>query len=359
MATLDADHFQQYLNSADLVAGGIYAENNGWAISTANPPRAGGSHLRASSGGGVPRLRRVFGAPKTAGAGVGYRFYCAHLPTEEYADLGLASTWLLGWLDASANGQMLVMLGTDGGLLLYSGFNYGSPMAGGATLVKRVNPCITPGAYNQIEGFCAPGSSGSAEVRVNGATVLNWTGNTNPSGAGEVSQIFVQHDYIGGVGTFDLADFHMWDTLAGEGATDFVGNVGVLRRELSADTATAGWSKSTGVSGYPLLTDKSDGSYVEADSTTLKSAFAAGALPGGTTGIVAQVAKFRGLKTDGADCSVAASIISGSSETTINGQALTTAETWRLQVSGKDPATSAPWTVSGANASTPAITRTL
>jgi hypothetical protein len=348
MSGLWCEHFQEYANQSQMLDG-VFAQVDSWTPVTAAPlPRPGATWLQASGPTSAPAWRRIFGGPKS-GAGFGFRYYLSSLPPiDNEATLG-------AFLTAGGIAQMSCLLGSDGGLLFYRG-----GVNTTLTLVHRTPPCITARTWQYVELKCVPSpSGGSFEVRVNGVTVGSYTGNTDPQAAGEVSQAYAQA-FGGSFAVFGYADLHAWDTTNdGNGPSDFVGNVGVLRRELNADTATADWAKSTGSVGYSLLIDDNDATFISATTSGKKSAFQAGSLPAGTSGILYQQVKFRGQKTDSADCDVAPSIISSASETAVTGQHMTTLETWRWGIFGTDPATSAPWTLSGANASDPAVTRTL
>lgn len=353
MAGLWCEHFLEYGSDAQLLDG-VFAQVDGWTIQSTTPPRAGANYLQMTSNtDGI--LRRIFGAPKPDGAGYGFRFYTAVLPSVDpnipaFGGIGPA----FGFAAQTGYCQMVAFVGSDGSLI----FCHGPFVAGSGTAVQvyRTAPCITANTWQYIELFCNAETSGGAfEVRVNGTTVGSYTGNTDPVGTAEVSQAYI----VGNFGEHTaISDFHAWDTLSGNGPTDFVGNCAVIRRELDADTAQADWDLSAGSIGYSLLIDKSDATYISAATSGEKSAFGAAALPVGTTGIIYQQVKFRGLKTDAADCDVAPSMISGSDETAVTGQAMTSLETWRWGIFAEDPTTSAPWTLSAANASTPALTRT-
>lgn len=351
MSGLWCEHFQQYANVGQLLDG-VFAQNDGYAFDTSAPPRAGATYLSCTSVEPL-RLRRVFGAPK-AGAGFGYRMFVAKLPDFDDRNTGCH---IATFLSAGGLGQIAAYLGSDGSIIVARG-PIGAANSGNGTQIGRSSPCITARTWQHIEAKIVPDpTAGTFEIRVNGVTVFNYTGNTDPNATAEVSQMLIQSP--AGANYFGIADLHAWDTTSGNGPSDFAGNVGVLRRTLNADTATADWALSTGSTGYALLIDKSDASYVEADTTTLKSAFGAASLPAGVTGILYQQVSFRGQKTDAADCDVAPSMKSSSAETTVTGQAMTEFETWRWGIFGLDPNTSSAWTLANANASKAAITRTL
>ena len=354
MSGLWCEHFQNYADTAQLLDG-VFAQLGDWSIASSGsvpPLRAGASWLQSSGISTGTYWRRVFGGQKT-GAGFGFRYFIDALPPNDVRSNGQQAA-IGGFMSASGIYQMTAFLGSDGGIVICQG----GPGTGGAfTSLGSTPPVITARTWQYVELKCVPSSgAGSFEVRVNGVSVYVYTGDTDPAAAGEVSQAFA-----GGAteAVYAYGDLHAWDTAAGNGPSDFTGNVGVLRRELNADTATAGWTLSTGATGFSLLIDENDATYVEADTTTLKSAFQASSLPAGTAGILYQQVSFRGLKTDSADCSVAPSMISATVESAVTGQPMTSIDTWRWAIFGDDPNTSAPWTLAAANASDAAITRTL
>lgn len=356
MSGLWCEHFQEYdptLSgfSQPALLDGVFAIADGWQVQTAIPPRPGASYLWAAWNTDMI-LRRIFGAPKS-GAGWGGRFFLGALPAHDSTENGGTFSW--AFLAQNGYAQMVAFIGSDGSLIIARG--PWSVNASGFTVIGRTLPCITARSWNYVELKCVPDdTTGTFEIRVNGVTVYNYTGNTDPMGTGEVSHA----QFTGFYNSTGVADLHAWDTTPGNGPSDFVGNVAVFRRELDADTTQADWAKSSGSTGYSLLIDKDDSTYVEADTTGLKSAFSGADLPAGVTGILYQQVKFRGQKTNAADCDVAPSMIStASDETTVTGQPMTTLETWRWGIFGDDPHTSAPWTLAAANASQAAITRTL
>lgn len=341
MSGLWCEHLLQYADTTQLLDG-VFAEISDFVITTsglAPAPRVGAAWLENDGVHTSAPWRRIFGGPK-AGAGFGFRYYVSALPVVDDAPVAQFCT-------AGGLVQVGCDLGADGGLVIKSG----------GTTVGRAEPCITARTWQYVEVKAVPDpTAGSFEVRVNGITVFTYTGNTDPNDTGEVS---IAVGYSLNFGVTAYADLHAWDTNSGNGPMDFTGNVGVFRRPLNGDTATAGWTLSAGSTGYPLLIDRDDATFIEAGATTLKSAYQAGALPSGASGILYQQVSFRGNKTDSADCDVAPSLISGADETAVTGQPMTSLDTWRWGIFGDDPATSAPWTLAAANASDPAVTRTL
>lgn len=375
MAGLKAETFENYADIAAMLqtAGAGAWGNVGacFSLSAANP-RTGAKNLRfdetASAGAaginGVSNARQLFGSTKTT-AGIEYAIYLPALPAIDGLVQTINAFHLATFLDQSGIPQLAFQLGTDGSILALDGQSMGSFTAQPTRVWARSQPCVFPKTYCQL-GFKVVGVSagGVFEVRVNNQTVLNMSGvDTNPSGAGEVSQVLIGPSRSQVVslntGPIDIDDWHTWDDAGGNGPADFVGNACCIRRRFTADTAEADWSKSTGSAGYALLDDASDATYID-DGATVghKSAFTAEALPGTVAAIIYQQINNRGLKTVAGDCGLTPTFLSASAESAGVEQLFTTAEAQRAAVTADDPNTSTPWIVSGANAAKARFKRT-
>ncbi len=361
MAGLWAEDFERFPNVASMLDG-VWAEVAAqWALSATNP-RTGSKCLRVGNVAFQP-ARKTLLAAKTE-AGVACAVFMDTLPTSEFAlSAGIApgGLFLPQYRDAANNPQVSIGVGTDGRIVVW---NRGWYTGGGAvqgTQLGASAQCLTANAYHHIESFVGiDAATGFVEVRVNGVTVLNLTNvNTDPTGAGEVSQIAFHNPGINGVCVLDLDDVHAWDTAAGEGPTSFAGNASVFNRPMIQDTATADWSLSAGSDGYALLADNSDATYIEAVNVGDRSSFVAGPLPADVVAVIYQQLNWRAVKTAAGDCSVAPSFVSGGSETVTPAFPLTTVETWRWGIVGDDPDTAAPWTPAAVDASQPTFERTL
>ncbi len=366
MAGLWCDPFDQYPNVASMLDG-VYANvGSHLSISTTNPA-TGAKNLRLTPisidvGGTINSdlsFRRVFPDVETVAA-IAYHLYVPTLPsTESVQGENSTEALILGcFLDGAGNGQVQIVLGTDGSIVAYRGANFIISIFdyNNTTFLGRSGPCVTAKSYNHVEMrvFIHP-TDGTIEVRVNGVTELNLAGlNTDWSGAGNTSQVFVgmienvTHQTLAYV---DYDDLHAWNDVTGVGPSDFVGNASVYFRPPVADTAMADWALTGGGVGYPLLADENDATFISAATLGLNSAFTFEALPSGVAGVVYQQLTWRGLKSDAGDGSVAPFFVSDAVQEDGPSFPMTTAEAWRWWIDAQDPGSSgAPWTPASANA---------
>lgn len=358
MSALWCEPFDEYPDTAHML-NGTWAQVDGtWELSGINP-RTGSTALRFKQTS-LGYARRIFGGPKVA-AGIEYAVCFQALPVRE--DL-LVAVYLAGFLTAGGLGQVLFVLGTDGAIVAYSSFNFANPGLGPATLLARSNPCIVTGGYMQV-GFkvgAVDAVHGTLEVRVNGVTVLNLAGvNTDPQSAAEISQFCIYADGTGMMAPFDVDDMHAWDTVSGQGPTDFVGNAAAIYRPPSADTAIADWTITpAAATAYPWLKDNLDTTYIASPTAGQRSAFSFAALPSDTEGVIYQQLNFRAVKSDAGDCDLQPGFISSAVESDGPSVPISQAETWFWWIDAEDPATSgAPWSVASANAVEGVFERTL
>lgn len=370
MASDWLEDFERYPDVTSALAGPWAWLGGAFSISSANPG-TGSKNLRMDPSvsntspviNSVGFARRVFGATRTT-EGVGYRISLPQLPALDGTGTvnGQSAFYCAVFLDQSANIQLAFQIGTDGSLLCLSGV-YLPGITGVPTIIDRSQPCFRAGGFQKLEFKVGVGSSGAYEARVNGVTRLNGTTNTNPSGAGEVSQILFGQPRNSlatiDTGVIDFDDMHAWNT-SGQSPTDFVGNGAVVASALNGDTATADWSIVGGAgSGFASLGDGSDSTGIDAAAVNDKSAFTRAAMPGTVTGVISAQINFRAQKVGAGDCDVLPSFISGASEDTLSAQVMNTTPGWFWQGEAQDPATSAAWTVSALNAANVAFKRTL
>jgi hypothetical protein len=311
-------------------------------------------------GAGDQVLRRDVGnAVATQGAAV--RFQIPRLSASGWGSGGL---FLMSFADASGNISCSVNMNSDGTIVLVKQWDWNNAHGGGFGVQLQVSsaPCIVVGAKNHLEMKCTPAVSGACEVRVNGVTRINFSGDTTGFSNGTISQVLFAAPYSPTeIATVTYSDMHAWDTLSGDGPQDFVGNAAVTVQPLNADSSTAQWafSNSTGP-GYPLLSDENDATYIEADTVGLESDYGITALDSAITGIVYLMPQFRGIKIGAGDCNVATGMRSGGTLRQGADKIMTTGEAWNWSVIATDPATSgSPWTVSAANAADLTLVKTL
>ncbi len=306
-------------------------------------------------------IRRVLGGPKTT-AGLAYRLWIPNLPPVE-ASSSVNACIKLGWFNDAANGcHICVVLGTDGALVVYRGFYVVPPSGFIGTEIYRSVPCIFANGYQHLEFKHHPDpSTGTFEARVNGVTRVNFAGNTMATANPETSQIQLGGPVylLTGMAYMDVRDMHTWDDQVGEGPVDFVGNVACMPRALDQDTAVADWAITGGATGYGVLSDNSDSTFISAPSVGEQSQFGAAGIDPSVTGIVYQQVNFRGDKDDAGDCDITPSFVQGSDQAVMPAAVMSGVKQWNWGITGNDPSTNAPWTPAGVNSSEVMFERTL
>lgn len=370
MANRWCDGFGRYGgNKAHMLngsSGQAWAQiDDDWTLSSLNP-RTGTHHLRLDNSlTGTGEVRRVFGAPLSA-VYYGHAVHFDVLPSAEPSpdansgDIGLC---LAAFRDQANGTQVTFFLGTDGAIVAYRGGTFGAPNSTfTGTLLGRTVPIIGAGAYQHIEYFLLAGdaSDGAIEVRVDEVTRLNLTNITTTGAGREFSQ--VAHRAEGATGpVWDIADCYANDTTAdGSGCNSFIGDVksGVLM--VNADTATAGFSLSAGVSGYDLIDEKpaDDATYIYSAAAAAESRFGLEDAPANLTEILTARPFMRAMKDDAGTATIAPSLYSGASKGAVAGQPVTTAFAYYDSNVPLDPATGVPWTLAGLNAAQHVVERT-
>ena len=357
------DPFDQYADAAHMLQG-PWAEVGSFVPSTAKPRTGTKSLFSAGGGSTFTSARRIFGAPVTE-AGVAYGLWIDSLPRVENNEFnGGVSQHLFIFTDAAADCQVVITLGTDGAVVPYRGFNWkelGGDFGGFQQAFGRSLPCIVAGSWNHIEAkVVIDPTNGAIEVRVNGATVFNVSGvNTQGTSNTETSQVVVtaSASFVTLTTETYIDDMHAWHT-DGTSPSDFVGNAAVVYRPPVNDTADAGWSAfGGGPPVYPLLSDNNDATGIEAATANLTSGFLCANLSSDITGVVYQMASWRGLKSDAGNCTVTPGFKSSGVTVTGAGQPLLTGETWFDAIFPLDPNGNIPWTPAAASASEITITR--
>jgi hypothetical protein len=326
------------IDSAD--GGGTH----GYTLATDNP-RTGTQCLKFIGDvlGTSQFARRILGGPKS-GAGIEYGLQITNLPSTDNGPNYTNACWLGQFLDAAGGLQCGATIGSDGAVLIID-------VATGLA-VARSRPIIQAGVYLQIgvKVGVVDSVNGVMEVRVNNVVAVSAVTNTNPTGAGEVSQIRFEwsSQAFGGVSFAWFDDMHTWDTTPGNGPSDFVGNAAIIRRPLTADTTRADMTVVGGATGHAVLSDGNDATYIEAENIGLRSEFTGGALPSEVTGVIAQQVTYRAAKTNVGDCNVLPYIATpGASPETVDlgvEQTLSAGEQWYWSYFATEPSTGMPFT---------------
>jgi hypothetical protein len=98
------------------------------------------------------------------------------------------------------------------------------------------------GCWHYIEVQVTIGSSGSATVKVDGATVISASGNTQSSGSAQVGGVLLGDTQIFDSGTFYYDDFYITDT-NGAYNTGFLGDIKVSAQVPSGNGSTNNYSQ--------------------------------------------------------------------------------------------------------------------
>jgi hypothetical protein len=307
------DGFEQYgLTETHLVegvgGGAAWSSTDNWLLSTANPA-TGAGHMRVAAQSNFPQLMRRALGQSSQVCGFGYRFSLADLPDTE----GSAYMTLGEFADVGNTTQINVRIGTEG-----------SVRALGAGVDERSDPCIAAGGYHHYEAKAKIDNSvGYIEVRINEVTVVNVTGaDTQASANAESSQIrFGMHPVVTDTvsTTMDVDDVFAWDDDASDAentVVDWVGDKGCYYLPVNADTATADWLKSSGVTGYQLIDelDPIDSDYVYDSSGVARSIFGVAALPGNVAEVIAMMPVLRARKEESGSVTLRAGVVVGTDE---------------------------------------------
>lgn len=340
------DGFDHYGANTALLLNGPYAQASSVTLD-ATAARTGTRGLKLTAGTGI--LRRVLGADLSE-VGIGFAFKVNSLPSGS-TDLTLCQ------LRDNGNYQIVTLtLSSTGQIIATRGGNTGA-------LLGTSSPVVYTGSYQHLETlFVCDASGGAIEVRLNGVTVLNITGAdtlTHETTVGVFSTALPAQYAMGGtrVAILNSADMWIddlmcWDTLSGDEIVDFVGDKKVYTRFPDADTATNDWVPSSGSESFEMLNNNPpiDTDYLSAEAMGDTVIVGIEDLPPEVISIAAIMTASRLWKSDAGVGSVIASIISGASESDGADNALSLAPTYYHDVHATDPATGAPWTLSGFNA---------
>lgn len=354
MAIIWGDGFDHY-TTADELEDGSYVRGNSTllALSTANP-RTGDKHLRINFG--LEPLRFAFPAGPSASVGVAFASYFDFLPSaishENYS---------LVFSDIANNAQVTAQVFPNGSVRFFRGISNGNT----GTVLGTTAPVITAGAYQHLEFFVTiDNSAGVIKMRVNNIEVFSASSLDTCSTANiETSQMSIRaQDFIMFAGTapdWDIDDMYMYDTSGARDNAYPVGDLECILLDTNGDTAEADWALSTGVTGYTLLADASDATYISTSTVTDRSDFDLEDLPPDINYIACLYLHTRASKSDASAAQIQASIMSGANQGVGADRAITTIPTFWHDMLDVDPATGVRWTKSAVDACKFRIDRTL
>jgi hypothetical protein len=352
-----------YGTSTASMLNGIWAEtqsgSSGGTTALANDPDSNigsagrvlstfGGNVNASNGHSFARIVNPSGAQATTG--VGFRLWMSSLPQGNSA-----SGNAIVRFRTSANADIIYFqVQADGSIGAYDSAN---------TLLGSTAPATTANAFQHVEiKVLRHASAGTAEVRVNGAVVLDL--DTLALGASDIGIITIgsrPRTTSQATPTNYWKDFVLWDGSGSEG-NNFQGSVAVHDLYTDGDISL-NWTPSTGSTGWDLLdkTSVDDTTYIQAgDPAPSPAVMSLTDLPADVTSVRALLPIVRAVKSDGGDCNIQVSLTPNNVDWDDGAdRPMTTAFTFTWDVSHLSPDTSAAWTPAEVNDAYVKFNRTL
>jgi hypothetical protein len=345
-----------YGTQASRMLNGVWASLEGLTpVIAADPDPNIGSNGRVfqvnAGGTGLTGARFALPAGPTNTVGTGFRMWLTNIPGIAWSQRAP----IIGFRTA-LNANIVHFSVLPNGALAAA-----VTASGGTPLGQTAVPVITANSWNHIE-IKVERFEGDIEVRVNGVAVLTLTGLT--LGANDTAILFFgsQGATIAPISVVThYKDIVIWDGTGSE-VNDFQGSVSV--RDLLPDGDVAfNWVPSTGTTGWDLINSENnpDTTFITAeDPPPSPSTFSLTNLPDDVTSIRGLIPISRSRKTDGGDANLQVSISPDGTNWDVGGdKPLTTAYTYRWDVSTLSPATTAPWTPVEVNNTTVRVDRTL
>jgi hypothetical protein len=224
----------------------------------------------------------------------------------------------------------------------------------GSTPLGTSSPSVmTINAFHYVECKCTiHDTTGYAEVRINGVTVLTCTNVDTKNSANAYGNVV---ELLGVTTSTYFDDCYICDTIGGSpsGPTDdFLGDCRVDILYPNADGTYSQFTPSTGTDHYALVDETTpntsdyneEGTAGEKDSYNMQNL---SAITGTIYGVQVSAAV---LKDDAGARSIKVGVRSSSTDSVSASQALSTSQLYYRNIHETDPATNAVWTESGVNA---------
>jgi hypothetical protein len=358
MALQWADTFNTYGTTATFMNDGLYSNVNGgsgstFALVTDPDVTATGKVFSVNAtcffGADQAGTRKPLTTPANT-IGVALRLYMSSLP------YGNTRSPVISFRDVSNNVLFSMRVLSTGAIELRS-----VDSSGGTLYGTTAQPVLTAHAWSHIEiKGKSNATTGTIEVRVNGASVISLT--SLNTGTAAIAQIFIGNYDVANATAADIyywKDFILWDT-TGSFNNNFLGTVQCLDTLTDGDTSLT-WLPNAGTTGYNILAHvppQDDTSYIGA-ATALTSTFSLANLPATVSSIRGNILKIRARKLDGGDGNIQVGLKSGASTGLGADRPITTAYTYWFDVNETDPATGAAWAPSAFNAAIFQLARTV
>lgn len=326
-----ADSFDHYV-TADIVKKWTATDGTGITIqSTAG--RRGGQCLRISTS--AASVSKTFDAH--ASWVIGFAFNPASLPG--------SAVRLVVAFDGSTE-HLRLRLNTDGTI---------SVLRGGSTVLSTSAASINFGSFGFLEWkFTINDSTGSYDVRYNGASITSGSGVDTRNGGNATANLFQLRSSSETSGSnWDFDDLYICDG-AGSVNNDFLGDV---RVDCYLANGNGNSSQLTGSDGnstdnYALVDESlqnGDTDYVQSSTVNQKDTYAFTDMSHTPSNIFGVQINLVSRKDDSGTRSICAVTRSGGSDTDGTTQALSTSYLCLREIRETDPNTSSAWTRTGFN----------
>lgn len=222
----------------------------------------------------------------------------------------------------------------------------------GSTLLATASVGHTLQMWHHVEVKAAVADAGSCEIRVNGQTIINYSGDTrhSTSGTAGIDRVyFCSPGSAPAQGAWD--DFYVMDT-SGSTMNDFIGDCRVHTLAPTSD-AVAQFTRSTGASNYLCVDEgrqNSDTDYVESSTAGHIDKYGYGDLPAAVTTVYGAQAISWVKKTDASNRTFRTLLYSGAATATGTAIGLTTAYSPVVALTSLNPDGSVQWTPTSVNA---------
>lgn len=350
-----AEGFDHYGDTeANMLAGAWAQVDIGFSLDTTQA-RTGSRSLHAG-GSNTGTLRRVLGDSFTrVGIAMAVRFN--GLPGNN------ANCQLIQFRDGFNVVQISIVVQSTGKIAIYNAAADNTQPV--LHLLAESTVLVQAGGWNHIEAWVdVDGADGAVEVRLNEVTAVTANGvNTDPTGAGEISQFACTTS-----GDISSADKWIDDLIAAEGSSsdsgfnsDFIGDRKVFTDFPDADTAEVDWTPSSGPNRFAMVDEPDpdgDATYDEAAVEGDVMGLSFPDLPADVVSVQAVQLVHLSRKTDAGPCDIQGAVQSSGDEDQGADRPMTTAYTLYGDVFETDPHTGLPWTRAAVNAMTATLTRT-
>lgn len=349
MAIEHCDNFSMYGTNPAFLLNGTYASAVNCALA-ADPAGTGNIVLNPQGGGAngeILTYALASGAITTVGSA--FRVWCSRLPPDTSSATGIE------FRTVSNTPLYQVAIQPNGAIsLLNNGPNN--------VVATTTGPVVTANAWWHIEvKFTVGAGTGALEVRVEGQTVLSLTAQAFGSTGIGIVGWGPMFGTASGANPF-YKDVVVWNT-SGSLNNNFLGSVLVASLVTNSDVTVGGWTNTGGASHNAILAQSPpvDATVFTAAAVPPVTAMVLGMtdLPTNVTSVKALMTMVRATKVDGGDGSLQTSLVSGASTGSGANRPITTTPTYWRDVFETDPATSAPWTLTAANAANLKIDRTV